>query len=141
LFGLLSIGFVASTILTILGFFLYTLYSYRRRFVELGVLRAVGLSRGEMIVSVGWELGLLVLTGLLFGISLGVGVSHLYVPFLQIDTRERDLMPPYLVTMAWSEIIQIVILFVILFVVSLAVLIVILRRLKIFEAVKLGETV
>lgn len=141
LFGLLSIGFIASTVVTVLGFFLYAFFSYRRRFVELGVLRAVGLTRNEMMVSVAWELGLLMFTGLGFGIGIGVLVSRMYVPFLQIGSRANENVPPYLVSMAWPEIIQILVLFFGLFLISLMALIVVLRRMRIFQAVKLGETV
>lgn len=141
LFGLLSIGFVASTVVTVLGFFLYAFFSYRRRFVELGVLRAVGLTRVEMMVSVAWELGLLMFTGLGFGIGIGVIVSRLYIPYMQIGSRISENVPPYLVTMAWPEIIQILVLFFTLFLLSLITLIVVLRRMRIFQAVKLGETV
>ena len=141
LFGLLSIGFVASTVVTVLGFFLYAFFSYRRRFIELGVLRAVGLTQGEMMVSVAWELGLLMVTGLGFGIGIGVIVSRLYVPYMQIGSRASENVPPYLVNMAWIEITQILVLFLTLFVISMITLIIVLRRMRIFEAVKLGETV
>jgi putative ABC transport system permease protein len=141
LFGLLSIGFIASTIVTVLGFFLYAFFSYRRRFVDLGVLRAVGLTRSEMMLSVAWELGLLMFTGLGFGIGIGVIVSRLYIPFMQIGSRASDNVPPYLVTMAWTEITQILVLFFTLFLLSLITLIVVLRRMRIFQAVKLGETI
>ncbi|HMD80830.1 MAG TPA: hypothetical protein VKE92_05945, partial [Anaerolineales bacterium] len=42
LFGLLSVGFFASALLTVLGFLLYALFSFRRRFIEMGMLRAIG---------------------------------------------------------------------------------------------------
>ena len=48
LFGVLSVGFLAAIFLTVLGFFLYSFFSFRRRFVELGVLRAIGLSSLQM---------------------------------------------------------------------------------------------
>jgi putative ABC transport system permease protein len=48
LFGLLSVGFVAAALLTVLGFFLHTLFSLRQRTIELGILRAMGLSPLQM---------------------------------------------------------------------------------------------
>jgi len=48
LFGLLSVGFMAAAFLTVLGFLLYALFSFRRRFIELGILRAIGLSSVQM---------------------------------------------------------------------------------------------
>ena len=38
LFGVLSVGFLAAALLTVLGFFFYALFSFRRRFIELGTL-------------------------------------------------------------------------------------------------------
>ncbi len=48
LFGLLSVGFLATTMVTVIGFVAYTLLSFQRRLVELGVLRAIGLSTRQL---------------------------------------------------------------------------------------------
>jgi putative ABC transport system permease protein len=140
LFGLLSIGFLAAALLTVIGFFMYALFSFRRRFIELGILRAVGLSQQQMLVFVACELGFLILAGLTLGTLLGTWVSQLFVPYLQIGTEASDLVPPYLVEIAWDSIYQIYVLFLLLFLVALSALGVLLRRMKIFQAVKLGET-
>lgn len=140
LFGLLSVGFLAASLLTVIGFFMYALYSFRRRFIQLGILRAVGLSQGQMLVYIACEMGFLILTGLGLGTLLGGFVSQQFVPFLQIGTEAADLIPPYLVELSWSAIYQITILFSILFLIAMTALGLLLRRMKIFEAVKLGET-
>ena len=140
LFGLLSIGFIASSLATMIGFLLYTIFSYQRRYVELGILRAIGLSQPSMIVSVAWELGLLIVMGLALGLGIGLLVSVLYIPYMQFVSSLEGTVPPYLVTMAWTEIAQIVGLFVGTFVLIMAILLVILRRMRIFQAVKLGES-
>jgi putative ABC transport system permease protein len=141
LFGLLSVGFLASSLVTVLGFFLYTLFSYHRRYVELGILRAVGLSKASMMISVGWELTLLTLVGISLGIGLGLLVSALYIPYLQFGSSPRDLLPPYLVMLAWPEVLQILLLFLMTFAVLLGLLLLVFSRMRIFQAVKLGETV
>jgi putative ABC transport system permease protein len=140
LFGLLSVGFAAAAVLTVLGFLLYALFSFRRRFIEFGVLRAVGLSAQQMISFLGWELAFLILMGGGLGTVLGGWVSAFFIPFLQVGVDETSRIPPYVVDVAWSAIFQIYVLFGILFVVALVALIVMLRRMRIFEAVKLGET-
>ena len=58
LFGVLSVGFSAAALLTVLGFLLYALLSYQRRFVELGVLRAIGLIRRADDILPGLRAGL-----------------------------------------------------------------------------------
>ena len=140
LFGLLSIGFITSSLATMIGFLLYTVFSYQRRYVELGILRAIGLSQSAMMVAVAWELGLLILTGLLLGLGIGLAVSLLYIPYMQFVSSLEGLVPPYVVTMAWTEIAQIVALFGFTFVVIMVILLAILRRMRIFQAVKLGES-
>lgn len=140
-FGLLSVGFIASALLTVLGFFLYAVFSFRRRMIELGILRAIGLGIGRMMGFIAWELGLLIFAGLALGTVLGVWMSQRFIPFLQTGRREADFVPPYLVEIAWPAISQIYVLFGLLFLGAFVVLSLLLRRMKVFEAVKLGETV
>ena len=141
LFGLLSVGFAAAALFTVLGFLLYALFSFRQRFIELGVLRAVGLSSGQMTIFLAWELAFLILTGIGLGTLLGVWASHLYIPSLQVGAGPLAQTPPFLVEIAWSAIVRIYALFGLLFLVALLVLATLLLRMKIFQAIKLGETV
>ncbi|MCD6289428.1 MAG: FtsX-like permease family protein [Anaerolineae bacterium] len=140
LFGLLSVGFGAAALLTVLGFLLYALFSFRRRFIELGILRAIGLSSAQMTVFLAWELAFLILTGLVAGTLLGAWMSELFIPYLQVGTGPSARIPPFLVEIAWPAILRIYALFGLLFLVALGVLAVLLLRMKIFQAIKLGET-
>ena len=141
IFGFLFIGFAAAAILTVVGFLLYALFSYQRRFVELGVLRAGGLSRGQMATYLAFELTFLVLFGGVVGTALGAWMSARFIPYLQIGTDVASRLPPFKILIAWNAIFQIYALFGILFAITLAVLVVMLERMKIFQAIKLGETV
>ncbi len=140
LFGILSVGFASAALLTVLGFFLYALFSFRRRFIELGVLRAIGLSVQQMASFLAWELAFLLLTGLAAGTGLGVWISRLFIPYLQVGADAASRIPPYLVQMAWGAIFRVYALFGLLFVGALLLLAGRLLRMKIFQAVKLGET-
>jgi putative ABC transport system permease protein len=140
-FGFLLIGFTAAAILTVVGFTLYALFSYQRRFVELGVLRAGGLSRGQMTTYLAFELIFLVLSGGIVGTVLGAWISKKFIPYLQIGTDVASRVPSFHVIIAWNSILQIYALFGILFAITLFVLVILLERMKIFQAIKLGETV
>jgi putative ABC transport system permease protein len=140
LFGLLSVGFVASAILTVLGFLLYALFSFRRRFIEMGMLRAIGLSVKQMTMFLAAELASLILLGIGAGTLVGVFASKLFVPFLQIGSTAQAHYPPFQIEIAWLSIFQIYGLFIILFAAALGVLSAILLRMKIFQAIKLGES-
>ena len=106
----------------------------------MGILRAVGMTQRQMAVWVGFELAFLILLGLLLGVGIGSWVSQTFVPYLQLGAEAVDLVPPYLVEIAWEAVIQVLLLFAGLFVASVTVLITLLRRMRIFEAIKLGET-
>lgn len=141
LFGVLSVGFGAAALLTVIGFLLYALLSYQRRFVELGVLRAIGLSAGQMTAFLASELAFLIMMGGLIGTVLGIWVSNMFIPYLQIGVGKEAQIPPYVVYIAWPAILRVYILFGLLFIVALAALFILLRRMKIFQAIKMGETV
>ena len=140
LFGLLSVGFAGAAFFTVFGFLLYALFSFRRRFIELGVLRAIGLSVGQMTILLASELAFLILTGLLAGTLLGAGISNLFIPYLQVGNTPAAHIPPYLVTIGWPTIIRIYALLGLMFLVALALLTTMLLMMRIFEAIKLGET-
>lgn len=141
LFGFLFIGFAAAALLSALAFLLYVLFSFRQRFIQLGVLRAAGLSMGQMSGYLAWELTFLILLGVSIGTGFGVWASRLFIPFLQIGSRESALVPPFYVLIAWPTIFQIYWMFGALFSVTLVILLLSLRNMRIFQAIKLGETV
>ena len=141
LFGLLSAGFVASAVLTVLGFLLYALFSFQRRFVEIGMLRAIGLSVRQMIGLLAAELASLILMGIGFGTAFGLLASRLFVPFLQVGASAQAQYPPFQIQIAWSSILEIDILFFALFLIALGALAALLLRMKIFQAIKLGESI
>ena len=74
------------------------------------------------------------------GTALGVFASRLFVPFLQIGASAQAQYPPFQIEIAWLSIVEIYVLFVILFIVALSALSALLVRMKIFQAIKLGET-
>jgi putative ABC transport system permease protein len=140
-FGILSVGFVAAAVLTMLGFLLHSFISFRRRFIEFGVLRAIGLSVGQMIGFLGFEQVVLIASGVSAGTGLGVWVSDLFIPFLQVGTAQNIDIPPFVVLIAWEDITKIYVVFGAMLLLAVASMIWFLTRLRIFEAVKLGEAV
>lgn len=141
LFGVLSVGFLAAALLTVLGFLLYALFSFRRRFIELGTLRAMGLSPVQMTTFLAWELAFLIILGLLAGTAVGSLISQVFIPYLQVGADVTAKTPPFTVEIAWPAIMRIYALFGLLFLVALSTLAGLLLRMKIFQAIKLGETV
>jgi putative ABC transport system permease protein len=141
LFGILTVGFGASAVITVLSFMLYALFSFRRRFIEMGVLRAVGLSAGQMTVFLASELAFLIIVGAGIGTFTGIWAGKLFIPYLQIGSDAASLTPPFIVVVAWPVITRIFAMIGVLFFVALSILVALLLRMKIFQAIKLGETI
>jgi putative ABC transport system permease protein len=140
LLGLLSVGFLASAALTVLGFLFYAFLSFRQRFIQLGMLRALGLSMVQMIGFLGLEQLVLIVTGVAAGTGAGVLASKLFIPFLQVQSGAHPQVPPFRVLVAWDEIFRVYAIFGAMLLVAIAGLAWFLVRLRIAEAVKLGET-
>ena len=66
--------------------------------------------------------------------------SNIFIPYLQIGSDKLSRVPPFVVRIAWSELRSIYAVFGIMFVVAVSVLVILLARMRVFEAVKLGET-
>ena len=141
LFGLLSVGFLATTVVTVIGFVAYTLLSFQRRLVELGVLRAIGLSTRQLSVLLIFEQTLVVGSGAVPGTLVGILTSRLFIPFLQVRTGVYPETPPFVVQIDWERIALVYGISGGLLAATIVVIVLLLRRMRIFEAVKLGEAV
>jgi putative ABC transport system permease protein len=141
LFGMLSAGFLASAGLTALGFGLYTVSSLRRRMIEFGVLRAIGLSDVQMIASLLIEQTIIVVSGAFLGLVIGSATSVAFIPFFRVGATAEAIIPPFQVLLAWGDVTVILSAFAAILLVTSLGVIYRLGRLKIFEAVKLGESV
>jgi putative ABC transport system permease protein len=140
-YGLLSVGFIASAFLTVLGFLFYSVISFQRRFVELGMLRAIGLSTSQLSTLLAWETALIIGAGMLAGTGIGVAASRMFIPFLQVNRGQGAGIPPFLVEIAWNQIGLIYATFGAMLVLAVLAMVVLLRRMKLFQAVKLGEAI
>jgi len=138
--GILSAGFASAAGLTMLAFVLDALVSLRLRFVEFGVLRAIGLSMGQMARVVLVRQMLVALYGTSLGTAIGIGVSYLYVPHLAIGGSFGGTVPPILVRIAWGDISAVYLALLVALGAITLFTVLSLRRARFFEAIKLGQT-
>lgn len=138
LFGVLTAGFFAAIVLTTVGFVLYALLSFRRRAVELGVLRTLGLSAWQMALYLIIALVSLVVVGTLTGSAAGVLASRLFIPFFQTNGQIVGEVPAFEVHIAWNELAWVYAAIGLALFIALASTLLFLRRLRAFEAIKLG---
>lgn len=139
LFGLLSVGFIAAGGLTLLGFLLSALITARRRAIELGVLRALGMSGRQVAVELIIEQVLLVIAGVGAGTGIGLLAAQLVVPLLQVGAGPHPGIPSYPPQLAWDQVALIYVVFAIALLITLLALAWIMGRMRLFQAVKLGD--
>ncbi|RKP55303.1 ABC transporter permease [Cohnella endophytica] len=138
-FGILSLGFLVTIIVSLSGYVLFWFFNLSRRVVQIGILRAMGLSRKQLT-------GMLLLeqvftAGLSIGLGIGIGklTSILFLPFLQTTDNSANQVPPFRVVFAASDTMRLYIVVAVMMSIGVALLITHIRRLKVHQAVKLGE--
>jgi|GEM_PF-502561 len=141
LFGMLSIGFVVSALITVLGFFLYNFLSIKSRLLQFGIMRSLGLSLKQLISILSLEQILSV--GIAFGLGtlFGTLTSVYFLPFLQISQQLAGTVPKFRPVVQSGDIMRILVLLGGALILSLIVLGIILVKLKLHEAIQLGEEV
>jgi len=141
LIGIFSVGFLAVTLLAVLGFFLHAANALQRRTVELGVLRTLGISAWQVVSYLTWEMLFLLACGLGLGVALGVLGSRLWIPYYRVGGGSLSAVLPLEVEIAWPAIAGFCALFGLLLLALLGLAIMTLRRLRPAQAIKLLEGV
>lgn len=139
LFGILSIGFIVAAIITVIGFLFYSFLSLQRRTLQFGVLRAMGLSVRQLIAMLTFETVFLTVTGVAIGTGVGLWAANLFVPFLQVSADATGRTPRFLIVTDPTDNLRMYLVLSVMLGAALVGLITLLARLKIAQAVKLGE--
>ena len=95
--GLVSILFIgtgAGVLLALAGVTGYVLVAVRRRYREMGVLRALGFRPRGVAGTFALEQVVVLGVGALVGVAAGIGLMRLMVPFLQLGEGAEALSPP-----------------------------------------------
>ena len=140
-FGILSIGFLVSVVVTIMGFFLYTFLSLRARMLHFGVLRAIGLSVRQLISMLALEQVFSLGLGLIVGTLLGRLISNVFLPFLEQTSEFKEAIPQFMIVIEAQDLQKIYVVLLSMLLVGVLALAVVLFRMRLAQAVKIGEEV
>jgi hypothetical protein len=102
--GALGIGFVAAALFAIVGFVVSASVSARERINEFALLRALGLSSGQLSVWLSLENAVLATLSLLVGTGLGLVMAWIVLPFITVTQGAATPYPPVEVDVPWSVI-------------------------------------
>lgn len=137
--GMMTLGFVISILISFIGFLLYWILSMRSRTLQFGILRAMGISFSQLIAMLTTEQILTSGAAILIGVLTGNYASQLFVPFFQISFNMVSQVPPFEVSFDPGDFFKIYVIITIMISLGLFILGYLLSRIKIHQAVKLGE--
>lgn len=138
--GMLSIGFIISTFLAVVSFGLYAVSSLRERTIQLGIYRAIGMTLPQLRKTVLGEMLFLVFSALGIGTLIGWMTSRALVASLPIHLDANAQVLPRVISYDWGKVLLVFIVYGITLAVVSYGLMRVIDRMKLFMAIKLGET-
>src|SRR5690606_25957149 len=94
-FGILSLGFLITVIVSLAGYIIFWFFNLSARTVQIGVLRATGLFRRELTAMLLFEQLFTAGLSIVFGILTGKFASLMFLPFLQTAENTVNQVPPF----------------------------------------------
>jgi putative ABC transport system permease protein len=137
--GTLTLGFLVSLGVCFVGFLIYWTFSIRERTLQFGLFRAMGMSKAAIIRALAVEQLLVSGVALLAGFVVGRLMSELFAPLLQLARGAEETVPPFRVTSLPVDQLRIGAFVLLMMILGFLVLAVFLSRIRIHQAVKLGE--
>jgi putative ABC transport system permease protein len=132
-------GFVVTMIVSTIGFLIYWIISLQGRVLQFGVFRAMGLSRASVLAMIVWEQALISLVAIVAGIVIGGAAGDLFVPLLELTRSAAQQVPPFRVLADRGDYVKLYVMVGAMLGVGLTVLGVRISRIRIAQAIKLGE--
>ncbi len=137
--GILTMGFLMTMILCAAGYLIYWILSIRSRELVFGILRANGMHRGEIFhILINEQIfcgGFAVLAGTFTGLL----ASKMFVPILQTAYAASDQVLPLRLITQRQDMVRLYGVIGVMLLICLIVLVVLVRKLDVAKALKLGE--
>ncbi|HEU5200311.1 MAG TPA: ABC transporter permease, partial [Ktedonobacterales bacterium] len=135
----LVFDFIIAALVISAGLVLLLYLINQHRAFEFGVLRAMGLSLRQLLGALSWEQAILTGAALLMGIPLGATVVGLALPALSRGSLGEALLPPLSLSVHLPAFAGQGLFLLACLTVALVITIVIFRRLRVQEVLRLGE--
>ena len=137
--GILTVGFIVVLLLCAVGFLIYWVLSIQSRTLQFGIFRAMGLSMREILTMLLNEHLFISGLSIVTGAAVGKLTAKLYMPLIQLAYAASDNALPLQVVSRSGDMARIAIVVGVMLAVCLTVLGVLISRMKIAQALKLGE--
>ena len=137
--GVLTVGFVVILLLCTTGFLIYWILSIHSRTLQFGIFRAMGMTMREILAMLVTEQLFISGTAIGVGVVVGKVCSKLYIPLIQLVYSASDRAIPLEIITNPSDDLRLGIVIGLMIVLCMVILGVLISRIKITQALKLGE--
>ncbi|MFC5529482.1 ABC transporter permease [Cohnella yongneupensis] len=137
--GVMTLGFVISMLISFFGFLLFWVLTLSGRTLQYGVLRAMGIPFIQIIGMLISEQLLTSGAAVVIGVIIGNLISEMFVPLFEMSFSTLDQVPPFVIVKQLSDYVQLYSIVGIMLTIGLLILGYRLSRIRISQALKLGE--
>jgi len=137
--GVLTVGFIVTLLICFTGFLIYWILSIRSRVLQFGIFRAMGMSMRSLIGLLINEQFFITFTAIALGALVGEVSSRLFVPLIQLSYSAADQVIPLIIVTEARDYINLYTVVGTMIVICLVVLGIYISKIKIAQALKLGE--
>ena len=137
--GVLTVGFIVVLVLCAVGFLIYWILSIQSRALQFGIFRAMGMSMREIVTMLINEHIFISGAAIATGALVGYLTAKLYMPLIQIAYSSSDNALPLRVVSQQSDAVRLAVIVAAMIGLCLIILGVLINRMKIAQALKLGE--
>jgi putative ABC transport system permease protein len=137
--GALTMAFIVTMTVSFFGFVIYWVLSIKGRVLQFGILRAMGMSMRSIIGMLLWEQLLISGVAVIIGVVLGGATAQVFTPLLQMVYDAAEQIPPLHVVANRADYEKIYAIIIVMLSFGFAILGVMISRIRIAQALKLGE--
>ncbi|MHB1483369.1 MAG: ABC transporter permease [Saccharofermentanales bacterium] len=137
--SLISYSFIVILIMCFIAFALYWILSVKSRAMQFGTLRAMGMSAFSIYMMLIWEQFFITVITAIYAAFLGFMSSRIFVDILKVTFGADKQVIPFKFFTQNSDYAKIAVFFSAIFFLTLFLMFMIVRRIKISQAIKFGE--
>ncbi len=137
--GTLTLNFIVASMVSIIGFLIFWILSIKKRVLQFGIFRAIGLSVSKITGMLVYEQFFITGTAIMAGILIGNLTSQIFVPMLQTIYNMEEKVLPFKIINAFGDYLKLYIINGLMLISALVILWRIVSRININQALKLGE--
>lgn len=137
--GVLTLAFFGVALVSGLGFVVYAYLSARGRQLEFAILRTLGFSFRQIITLIGFEQIFIIAVGMGIGTFVGMKLSGVMMPFLQLTERGERVLPPFVFVTDWGTIGVTYSILAIAFVVTISLVVLFFTRVALHRTLRMGD--